>query len=69
MGEIVNLRRARKGRARTQAVAQAQVNRAAFGHTKTERATSAALSELEARRIDGHKRETSENISKNNNEP
>ena len=69
MGEIVNLRRARKERARTQASEQAQINRAAFRRTKTERATSAAFSELEARRIDGHKRELTEDVSKNKNEP
>ena len=69
MGEIVNLRRARKERARTQASEQAQINRAAFGRTKTERATSAAFSELEARRIDGHKRDLTEDVSKNKNEP
>lgn len=69
MGEIVNLRRARKERARTQASELAQINRAAFGRTKTERATSAALSELEARRIEGHKRELTEDMPKNSNEP
>ena len=69
MGEIVNLRRARKERSRTQASEQAEINRAAFGRTKTERATRAALSELESRRMDGHKRELTEDVSKNKNEP
>ena len=69
MGDVVNLRRARKERSRIQADVQAQINRAAFGRTKTERTASAALGELEARRIDGHRRETSSDTSANSNEP
>jgi hypothetical protein len=42
MGEIVNLRLARKARARRAAAAAADVNRAAFGRTKAERARDAA---------------------------
>ena len=42
MGEIVNLRLARKARARRAAAATADVNRAAFGRTKAERARDAA---------------------------
>jgi hypothetical protein len=42
MGEIVNLRLARKARARRAAAAAADVNRAAFGRTSAERARDAA---------------------------
>jgi hypothetical protein len=42
MGEIVNLRLARKARARRAAAAAADVNRAAFGRTKAERARDVA---------------------------
>ncbi len=42
MGEIVNLRLARKAHARRAAAAAADVNRAAFGRTKAERARDAA---------------------------
>jgi len=42
MGEIVNLRLARKARARRAAAAAADVNRAAFGRTRAERARDAA---------------------------
>ncbi len=42
VGEIVNLRLARKARARRAAAAAADVNRAAFGRTKAERARDVA---------------------------
>ncbi|TPG56429.1 DUF4169 family protein [Sphingomonas glacialis] len=42
MGEVVNLRRARKARARDTAETTAAANRAAFGRSKCERATMAA---------------------------
>ncbi len=60
MGEIVNLRRARKDRARREKDAQAQENRAAFGRSKPERTLVSAQTRLEARRLDAHKRETGE---------
>ena len=60
MAEIVNLRRARKDRVRAQADHQAQINRAAFGRTKSERAFSDAQRELAERRIEGHKRDPAE---------
>ncbi|WP_081874344.1 DUF4169 family protein, partial [Sphingomonas sp. FUKUSWIS1] len=41
MGEIINLRRARKARARREAGVVADANRAAFGRTKAERARDA----------------------------
>ena len=69
MGEIVNLRRARKDRVRAQADRQAQVNRAAFGRSKSEREASAAQRELAERRIEGHKREDANLNPENQDEP
>jgi len=57
MAEIVNLRRARKAKARTATAAQADANRLAFGRTKAER-QAAALDTKRARcLLDGAKRE------------
>ncbi len=58
MGEVVNLRRARKDRARREKEAQAQENRVAFGRSKAERELSAAKKSLESQRLDAHKRES-----------
>jgi len=55
--EIVNLRRARKAKAREKAEEAAAHNRATFGRPKAERDRAAAESALEARRLDGHARE------------
>lgn len=60
MGDIVNLRRARKDRKRRDADATATANRLAFGRTKAERDLTEARNDLDARRIDGHLRETSD---------
>jgi Domain of unknown function (DUF4169) len=57
MGEIVNLRRARKNKARTAKDTEAAANRAKFGTPKTERDRRAAEADLSARQLDGHKRE------------
>lgn len=55
MGEIVNLRRARKQRDRRAKEEAAQANRAAHGRAKSERELSAAQSLLESARLDGHR--------------
>lgn len=55
MGEIVNLRRARKAKERRDAETTASVNRAAFGRSSAEKKGQCAESELEARRLDGHR--------------
>lgn len=55
MGEIVNLRRARKARDRASAEAQAAQNRIAFGRTKAERKLSDAEKTLAERRLEGHR--------------
>jgi Domain of unknown function (DUF4169) len=56
MGDIVNLRRARKARARSEADKAAEVNRVAFGRSKSEREISEKEKALAARRLDGHER-------------
>ena len=57
MADIINLRQARKARARTDAAAKAAANRVRFGRTAQEK----QVSEAEARRadtlLDGVKRE------------
>jgi len=57
MAEIVNLRQARKAKARTVKEAEASANRVKFGRTKAEKAVEAAKKALEGKRLDGHKRE------------
>ncbi|WP_010183330.1 DUF4169 family protein [Sphingomonas sp. PAMC 26605] len=57
MGEVVNLRRARKARARDAAETTAAANRAAFGRSKDERDAAAIESARHARTLDGAKRE------------
>ncbi len=54
-GEIVNLRQARKRKARAEAEAKAADNRVRFGRTKVEKALGDARRDLEARRIEGHR--------------
>jgi hypothetical protein len=55
MGEVVNLRRARKRRDRAQAAKEADGNRIAFGRAKSERALSEAERALAERRLEGHR--------------
>jgi len=55
MAEIVNLRRARKQRARQDAEAQAEQNRITFGRTKAERTQTDAARDKSTRRLDGHR--------------
>jgi hypothetical protein len=54
-GEVVNLRRARKAKARADAQAQAAQNRLTFGRTKVERTLAEARDALARRRHEGHK--------------
>jgi hypothetical protein len=54
MGEIVNLRRARKTKRRAEDARTADQNRIAFGRTKDERTLSDKEKALAARRLDGH---------------
>ncbi len=56
--EIVNLRKARKAKARIDREAQAAENRVKFGRTKQERATSDANEALRLARLDQHRRDS-----------
>ena len=55
MAEIINLRQARKQKARVEAEKTAEQNRIAFGRTKAERKLTEAERDKAARHIDGHK--------------
>lgn len=55
MAEIVNLRRARKAKARASDDAKAAENRARFGRTREERERVDAEAALGLARLDGHK--------------
>jgi hypothetical protein len=57
MAEIINLRRARKGKLRTEAETKAAENRVRFGRTKAERMKEEAEAERAITTLDGHKRE------------
>jgi hypothetical protein len=57
MAEIVNLRRARKERARTDKEAKASENRVRFGRRKQDVAVEEAGRATAARLLDGHRRE------------
>jgi hypothetical protein len=52
--EIINLRKARKAKARVEADARAAENRVRFGRSKAEREVREAEDRLSARRLDGH---------------
>jgi hypothetical protein len=60
MAEIVNLRQARKRKARAEKEAEAAANRATFGRPKAERSLGDARREIDRRRLEGHRREPSE---------
>ena len=57
MAEIVNLRRARKARARDAAEVTAAANRAAHGRTRAEREAAALEAERQTRALDNARRE------------
>ena len=57
MAEVVNLRNFRKRKEREEKDAAAQVNRAAFGRTKSEKELNKAKLALEKKKLDKHKRE------------
>ena len=53
--DVVNLRRARKAKARSDAADTASANRAKFGRSATERAVQEMTADIATRRLDGHK--------------
>lgn len=57
MAEIINLRNARKQKARADKEAQAAQNRALFGRTKAEKLKQASERALADKHIDGHKKD------------
>jgi hypothetical protein len=57
MAEIINLRRARKAKARAEKEAEAAENRAKFGQRKEERSESEAAKDLLDRKLDAHRRD------------
>lgn len=57
MGDIINLRAARKAKARGDAQKQAAANRAKFGRTKAQKAADAREEAERAKLLDGAKRE------------
>ncbi len=60
MAEIINLRQARKNKARADKEARADQNRITFGRTKAEKDLTKAERVLAQRRLDSHKRDDSE---------
>jgi len=57
MADVINLRQARKSRARNQAVQQAAESRARHGQSLTERRRKQAEDERKVRQLDAHRRE------------
>lgn len=60
MAEIINLRQARKQKARAEKEARADQNRTTFGRTKAEKELTKAEQDLAQRRLDSHKRDDNE---------
>ena len=60
MAEIVNLRQARKQKARAEKEARATENRVSFGRTKAEKKLSQAEQDLAKSRLDSHQRDDNE---------
>ena len=58
MGEVVNLRKARKAAARRRDEIDAVENRARFGRSKTERVLQKAQSDKRRRELDAHRIDT-----------
>lgn len=57
MADVINLRQARKSRARSQAAQQAAQARALHGQSLTERRRKQAEDERKVRQLDAHRRE------------
>jgi phage protein D len=54
--KVVNLNKARKARAKSQARAEADQNAACFGRSKAQRAAEKAAADKAARALDAHRR-------------
>jgi len=57
MGEVVNLRQARKRRDREERASEAEANRVKHGLSKAEKNLSSARRDQDARKLDGHRLE------------
>lgn len=57
MGEVINLRQARKAKARAESEQTAAGNRMQFGRRKEDKELLRHLDELSEKSLDGHKRE------------
>ena len=57
MAEVINLNKARKARARIEAAATAETNRARHGRTKAEKTRAEADAERLGHILDGHRRD------------
>jgi hypothetical protein len=57
-GDVINLRRVRKAKARSQAAGEAAGNRSRFGRGKSVRVLEAAEQALADRRFEAHRRES-----------
>ncbi len=68
MGEIVNLRRVRKSKARAAATNEAAANRSKFAQSHAERDAAQAARAVETRRLDGHRRESSAKLTERDEE-
>ena len=58
MAEIINLRKARKKKARAAKEAEAAENRAKFGQAKEARSQSEAAKDMLDRKLDAHRRDS-----------
>ena len=60
MAEIINLRQARKQKARVEKEARAAENRVSFGRTKAEKNLTKAEQDMARSRLEAHKRDPDE---------
>lgn len=60
MAEIINLRQARKNKARAEKEARAEQNRISFGRTKAEKKLTKAEQDLAKSRLEAHRRDPDE---------
>lgn len=68
MGDIVNLKRLRKIKARAQAEAEAGANRLAHGRSKAEKTLTKAEQEAATRKLDGHKHDERKHVEHQDHE-
>ena len=57
MADIINLRRARKAKARAEKEAEGSENRARFGRPRREQMSTDATRDMQDRKLDAHRRD------------